>query len=140
VFLAGSRSFHPKAYLFERDDGSGRAFVGSANLSRSGLDGGVEWTWMVMDSDGGDPMAELTQRFAELYAGPDTIPLSGEWIDAYERRRVPKAETTAESASYDVDAPKPRPVQIAHVEQGNDRVELSRGRFEPRSYMPTRDD
>lgn len=117
VFLAGSRSFHPKAYLFERDDGSGRAFVGSANLSRSGLDGGVEWTWMVLDSDGGDPMAELTQRFTELYAGPDTIPLTAEWIDAYERRRVPKPETTAESASYDVDAPKPRPVQMLALEE-----------------------
>lgn len=117
VFLAGPRSFHPKAYLFERDDGSGRAYVGSANLSRSGLDGGVEWTWTVLESDGGDPMAELTQRFAELYAGPNTIPLTTEWIDAYERRRVPKAETTAESASYDAEAPKPRPVQMLALEE-----------------------
>jgi superfamily II DNA or RNA helicase len=111
VFVAGSRSFHPKAYLFEREDGSGRAFVGSANLSRSGLDGGVEWTWAVLDSDDGDPMSELMQRFAELYSGSDTIPLSFDWIDAYERRRVPKPESIAETATYDVNAPKPRPVQ-----------------------------
>jgi superfamily II DNA or RNA helicase len=117
VFVAGARSFHPKAYLFERDDGGGRAFIGSANLSRSGLDGGIEWTWAVLDSDGGDSMAELRQRFAELYKAPATIALTKEWIDAYERRRVPKAETVAESTSYSVEAPKPRPVQMLALEE-----------------------
>jgi superfamily II DNA or RNA helicase/HKD family nuclease len=117
VFVAGSRSFHPKAYLFEREDGSGRAFIGSANLSRSGLDGGVEWTWAVLDSDSGNPMSELSLRFTELFMGPDTIPLSAAWIDDYERRRVPKAETHAESARYEIHAPKPRPVQVLALEE-----------------------
>ncbi|MFM6134815.1 MAG: phospholipase D-like domain-containing protein, partial [Sphaerospermopsis kisseleviana] len=53
VYHHERRSFHPKAYLFERADGSGRAFVGSANLSRMGLVEGVEWTWTVLDVDAG---------------------------------------------------------------------------------------
>ena len=61
------RSFHPTAYLFERADGSGRAFIGSANLSRMGLIEGVEWTWTVLDVDAGQPMHELTARYEELF-------------------------------------------------------------------------
>ena len=36
-----SRAFHPKAYIFHQRDGSGAAFVGSSNLSRSALTDGV---------------------------------------------------------------------------------------------------
>jgi superfamily II DNA or RNA helicase/HKD family nuclease/predicted house-cleaning noncanonical NTP pyrophosphatase (MazG superfamily) len=87
VYSHERRSFHPKAYLFERADGSGRAFVGSANLSRSGLRDGVEWTWTVLDFDAGQPLHELRTRFDELWDGPDVHPLSPGWIDAYRSRR-----------------------------------------------------
>ncbi len=87
VYSHERRSFHPKAYLFERADGSGRAFVGSANLSRMGLRDGVEWTWTVLDFDAGQPLHELRTRFDELWEGPDVHPLSPGWIDAYRARR-----------------------------------------------------
>jgi superfamily II DNA or RNA helicase/HKD family nuclease/predicted house-cleaning noncanonical NTP pyrophosphatase (MazG superfamily) len=87
VYSHERRSFHPKAYLFERADGSGRAFVGSANLSRSGLRDGVEWTWTVLDFDAGQPLHELRTRFDELWEGPDVQPLSPGWIAAYRARR-----------------------------------------------------
>ena len=37
-------SFHPKAYLFSSSDsGKSEGFIGSSNLSQSGIHGGVEW-------------------------------------------------------------------------------------------------
>jgi len=87
IYSHTRRSFHPKAYLFERMDGSGRAFIGSANLSRMALTEGVEWTWSVMDVDAGQPMYELTTRFEELFEAEFSQPLTGEWIQTYARRR-----------------------------------------------------
>jgi superfamily II DNA or RNA helicase/HKD family nuclease/predicted house-cleaning noncanonical NTP pyrophosphatase (MazG superfamily) len=110
VFSHPRRSFHPKAYLFERTDGSGRAFIGSANLSRMGLMEGVEWTWTVLDVDAGQPMHELTTRFEELFIAEDTQPLSPGWIQAYIARRVvPSVEESR--AVYRVEASEPREVQ-----------------------------
>ncbi|MBM3364003.1 MAG: hypothetical protein FJY42_15385, partial [Betaproteobacteria bacterium] len=110
VFSHPRRSFHPKAYLFERTDGSGRAFIGSANMSRMGLMEGVEWTWTVLDVDAGYPMHELTTRFEELFVAEDTQPLSPGWIQAYIARRVvPAVEETR--AVYRVEVPEPRAVQ-----------------------------
>ncbi len=119
VFSHPRRSFHPKAYLFERTDGSGRAFIGSANLSRMGLTEGVEWTWTVMDVDAGHPMHELTTRFEELFVAPDTAELSPQWIDSYlERRVIPQAETALQvrdplsAKPWESESPvEPRPVQ-----------------------------
>ena len=82
------RSFHPKAYLFERADGSGRAFIGSANLSRMGLVEGVEWTWTVLDVDAGQPMHELTARFEELFHHEAAQELTPDWVRSYAQRRL----------------------------------------------------
>lgn len=58
VFQDPSTSFHPKAYIF-RASGSAFAagFVGSSNLSASGLAGGVEWNLGVRQ------VAPLVERF-----------------------------------------------------------------------------
>ena len=45
-----SSSFHPKAYIFRRRDGSSAAFVGSSNLSETGLTRGIEWNYRALDS------------------------------------------------------------------------------------------
>ena len=112
VFEAAGRAFHPKAYLFERADGSGRAFVGSANLSRSGLVDGVEWTWTVLEGDAGMPMLELGRRFDEFFDAPRTRPLTDEWIRSYAARRQPRAFVESEaSPPYGNLSPTPRPVQ-----------------------------
>jgi superfamily II DNA or RNA helicase/HKD family nuclease/predicted house-cleaning noncanonical NTP pyrophosphatase (MazG superfamily) len=104
------RSFHPKAYLFERADGSGRAFIGSANLSRSGLRDGVEWTWTVLDYDAGQPLHELRTRFDELWDGADVHPLSPGWVDAYRARR--QARPFVDARAVESQGVEPRPAQL----------------------------
>ncbi|HQN10538.1 MAG TPA: DEAD/DEAH box helicase family protein [Quisquiliibacterium sp.] len=109
VYSHPARSFHPKAYLFDRGAGAGRAFVGSANLSRSGLAAGVEWTWSIEDTDRGHPMAELFGRFAELFDSPHAQLVTPTWIDAYALRRRPRSE--ADASQQVPDGPSPRPAQ-----------------------------
>jgi superfamily II DNA or RNA helicase/HKD family nuclease/predicted house-cleaning noncanonical NTP pyrophosphatase (MazG superfamily) len=119
VYSEGRRSFHPKAYLFERADGSGRAFIGSANLSRMGLTEGVEWTWTVLDVDAGQPMHELTTRFEELFAAEASLPLSPTWIRDYATRRREQAPTIgaveAEVRDAEPDLPEVQPREVQRL-------------------------
>ncbi len=87
VYSNPARSFHPKATWFELADGSGRASIGSANLSRSGLPEGVEWTWAVLDIDCGDPMNQLARAFDSLFTDSHTLPVTPDWIDRYVLQR-----------------------------------------------------
>ena len=51
VSLDGRRErLHAKAWLFGRSNGFGTAFVGSANLSKSALIDGIEWTLKISQS------------------------------------------------------------------------------------------
>jgi hypothetical protein len=56
----GGAFFHPKTYHFTRPDGSQAAFVGSANLTRSGLALHVE-AGIALDTRDGDAPHHLTQ-------------------------------------------------------------------------------
>jgi superfamily II DNA or RNA helicase len=116
-YEVGSGSFHPKAYLFDHTDGSGRAFIGSANLSRNGLAAGIEWTWTVMEFDPGQPFPELRQHFTELFESPLAKPLTPEWIDAYQARRVPQLMGVLETADDYVQTIQPRPVQLLALQE-----------------------
>ena len=75
-YEAGRGSFHPKAYLFDHADGSGRGFIGSSNLSRTGLVDGIEWTWTIMDSEAGQPMLELRLELTR-FSGHPTVRFGG---------------------------------------------------------------
>ena len=112
VYSHERRSFHPKAYLFERADGSGRAFIGSANLSRTGLREGVEWTWTVLDVDFGHPMHEIRTRFDELFGCEDSQLLTPDWIESYRTRRQVGTFAEALSPPDSISAIQPREVQV----------------------------
>lgn len=87
VWQEPGRSFHPKAYLF-RSTTSGRTlgFVGSSNLSRSGIDDGVEWNLSVQNTD------ELLARFEALWSDSRAKDLDHELLRDYRQRRpIPAA-------------------------------------------------
>lgn len=106
VFQDPEVSFHPKAYLFYSSDGHAEAaFVGSSNLSKSALDGGIEWNLRVGSID------ELKERFLVLWLDGRSIPLTDDLIAEYEPAPtyVPQAVEVVEAPE---DLPEPRPIQL----------------------------
>jgi superfamily II DNA or RNA helicase/diadenosine tetraphosphate (Ap4A) HIT family hydrolase/HKD family nuclease len=83
VFSDPSTSFHPKAYIFASSSSdSGVAFVGSSNLSYSGISAGVEWNIETRE------IGTLADRFERLWTDDRSLPLTGDWLAAYEQSRA----------------------------------------------------
>ena len=107
-------SFHLKAYIFAKlDEGrlvSGTAFIGSSNISRQALQEGLEWNYRVVyPSDSG--YLEARDRFAQLFAHPQTVTLTDAWIEAYERRRLPPSRSVAPGSHEQEPPPDPSQIQ-----------------------------
>jgi superfamily II DNA or RNA helicase/diadenosine tetraphosphate (Ap4A) HIT family hydrolase/HKD family nuclease len=83
VFSDPSTSFHPKAYIFSSSaSGAGVAFVGSSNLSYSGISTGVEWNIETRE------VVNLVNQFDRLWTDARSLPLTSEWLAAYEKSRT----------------------------------------------------
>ncbi len=114
IFSDPGVAFHPKSYLFwsSRSERA-MSFVGSSNLSRSGLDGGVEWNLGVPTAG---PMREAFER---LWADDRTFELDEGWLQAYRHRRpLERPASPGTVAPEVVDEPEapvqpvaPRPIQ-----------------------------
>ena len=102
-------AFHPKAYIFQHRDGSGTAFVGSSNLSRSALQDGVEWNYRVVASRDGKGFHEIRAAFDRLFQDPATIELTHEWIEAYTQRRALTIRTVVDDRAT---APLPEAIEV----------------------------
>lgn len=102
-------AFHPKAYIFQHRDGSGTAFVGSSNLSRSALMDGVEWNYRVVASRDGKGFHEIRAAFDKLFHDPATTELTDEWIDSYLQRRALRIETVDGDRAI---APPPEAIEV----------------------------
>ncbi|KRF51209.1 DNA helicase [Bacillus sp. Soil768D1] len=76
-------SFHPKAYLFQKEE-QDSLFVGSSNLSRSALSHGVEWSLSVSDDE--EVLSQGLHLFLETFYSDQTIPLNQETLKDYEDR------------------------------------------------------
>lgn len=104
VFREPAVSFHPKAYLFWSSAGAGAAaFVGSSNLSGSGLAGGIEWNLLV------DGIGPLRERFVALWDDTRSVVLSPELLASY----VPASPLTppvVEVVDTPAETPEPRPI------------------------------
>jgi superfamily II DNA or RNA helicase/diadenosine tetraphosphate (Ap4A) HIT family hydrolase/HKD family nuclease len=105
-------SFHPKAYLFQHLDGSGAAFIGSSNLSRSALTNGIEWNYRLLQSQHRAGWDEVQQAFESLFRSSHSVPLTSEWIQRYRDRRAPSAVALA-----DLDLEPPLIIPTPHVVQ-----------------------
>jgi superfamily II DNA or RNA helicase/HKD family nuclease/diadenosine tetraphosphate (Ap4A) HIT family hydrolase len=91
---ADAGSFHPKAYIFVRDE-HGTAFVGSSNLSASALTTGVEWN---LRSSAAEPgvFRSIRGRFLELFDSSRAETLTAALVADYQSRvRVPPAPEPA---------------------------------------------
>lgn len=108
VYEAEDESFHPKSYIFHHSDGSGTAYVGSSNLSRTALGAGIEWNYRVVSSRDADGYKDVTAAFQGLFYHSRTRPLTREWVDAYRRRRRTPV-LIAESGVSPTDKPPPPP-------------------------------
>lgn len=111
VFEAETTSFHPKAYLFYDLDGQGSAFVGSSNMSRSALQGGVEWNYRVLHAQADRGFSEIVSAFEALFAHPRTRPVDTKWIEAYRARR--EQLTTQRAQEVEVEPPSAPPTPHA---------------------------
>ena len=107
VFQDPAVSFHPKAYLFSSTDGSiAEVFVGSNNLSASGIAGGVEWAVGVEHS------APFLAAFERLWSDPRSRPLTQALLADYRQRwQPPGARATGVIPEPPATPPAPRPVQ-----------------------------
>lgn len=117
VFHDPSVSFHPKAYLFSSSHSSeAGGFVGSSNLSESGIDGGVEWNLGVTR------LAPLAESFERLWDNHRCTPIDARWLSAYRLRRPPDEapRTPPPEAAVPIEPPRqpvnPWPVQTQALE------------------------
>src|SRR6266516_813554 len=84
IFHDPATSFHPKAYLFwSANAGVAATFVGSNNLSASGIAGGIEW------AIGADQAAPLLAAFERLWSDPRSRPLTHDLLADYRRNWRP---------------------------------------------------
>ena len=75
VSLDGQRErLHAKAWIFERPNGFGTAFVGSANLSKSALIDGIEWTIKVSQARDAALFESAKANFETLWNDPEFSP------------------------------------------------------------------
>ncbi|WDC85592.1 phospholipase D-like domain-containing protein [Caloramator sp. mosi_1] len=59
-------SFHPKAYIFDYENG-GDIFIGSSNLSESALISGVEWNYRIEKTTNPQDFKEFKNEFFRIF-------------------------------------------------------------------------
>lgn len=120
VYESAGSSFHMKSYIFVRGSdcatAGGMAFVGSSNISRQALQDGLEWNYRIdvpqwNNSPDFPGFVEIRSRFEELFADSRSVPLTHDWIDAYEQRRRVQALPVAAGSHESEPPPLPTSLQ-----------------------------
>nr|WP_318036540.1 DEAD/DEAH box helicase family protein [Candidatus Contubernalis alkalaceticus] len=105
------QSFHPKSYIFDYED-EAEVFVGSSNLSFSGLTSGVEWNYKLSKSEHLNDYRHFSEVFEELFnrcSNPVTDELLKEYSLKWKKPKLVKAE---EQLGPILPKPEPRGAQI----------------------------
>ncbi|SDT09931.1 Superfamily II DNA or RNA helicase [Paenibacillaceae bacterium GAS479] len=77
-------SFHPKAYLFDYDNGEGLLIVGSSNFSMSAMRMGMEWN-LAMNAKAEPYTFQIAlEKFMHNFYHDSTLPLNEHTISLYE--------------------------------------------------------
>lgn len=78
-----NKSFHPKTYIFKKEN-QFEIYVGSSNISYSALITGVEWNYNFRKEKDKE-VTEILEEFGELYE-KNSFELTLEWVREYEKR------------------------------------------------------
>jgi len=84
LWRSAGTSFHPKAYLFDYENGEGLLIVGSSNFSLSAMRMGMEWN-LAMNAQAEPYTFQLAmEKFMQSFYHESTLPLNDSTIDLYE--------------------------------------------------------
>lgn len=85
LWQSNGRSFHPKAFLFKKEE-EGSLIVGSSNLSRSALTSGVEWNLFLNKSVSEETYQGSLDQFIHLFYESNTMEINKETVKQYKDR------------------------------------------------------
>ena len=77
------RSFHAKAYIFEKDN-EGEIFIGSSNLSRSAWTSGIEWNYRIDKKINSEDFKYFKTMFEDLFLNHSII-VNDEELERYSK-------------------------------------------------------
>ncbi len=77
------RSFHAKAYIFEKDN-EGEIFIGSSNLSRSAWTSGIEWNYRIDKKTNSEDFKYFKAMFEDLFLNHSII-VNDEELERYSK-------------------------------------------------------
>jgi superfamily II DNA or RNA helicase/HKD family nuclease len=84
LWRSAGTSFHPKAYLFDYENGEGLLIVGSSNFSLSAMRMGMEWN-LAMNAQAEPYTFQLAiEKFMQSFYHESTLPLNDSTVDLYE--------------------------------------------------------
>jgi superfamily II DNA or RNA helicase/diadenosine tetraphosphate (Ap4A) HIT family hydrolase len=116
VYEVGQSSFHPKSWIFHRQEGGGLAIVGSSNLSKTALGDGIEWNYRVIYERDRSGWKDVAKGFDTLMQTPQVKPLTNEWVDTYVQRRkqvdFPRIIVADVPDEPILPAPEPHEIQV----------------------------
>ena len=95
------RSFHAKAYIFEKDNG-GEIFIGSSNLSKSAWTSGIEWNYRIDKNTNYEDFKYYKDMFEDLFNN-ESIIVNDQELEKYSKTwKKPKIYSTSEFKKEDI--------------------------------------
>lgn len=95
------RSFHAKAYIFEKDN-EGEIFIGSSNLSRSAWTSGIEWNYRIDKKTNFEDFNYFKNMFEDLFLNHSII-VNDEELERYSKTwKRPKIYSNINNKKEDI--------------------------------------